>query len=60
MNFQHCRYVEDLPSHIKATTDYMRKMQDLNPLLATPVSMHIIPLYTNIPHEDGIETYKEE
>ncbi|XP_071138766.1 uncharacterized protein [Mytilus edulis] len=61
VDFHLRQYVEDLPSHIKDTTDYLRKMQALNQLPSdtTLVSMDVTSLYTNIPHADGIDAYKE-
>ncbi|XP_071153486.1 uncharacterized protein [Mytilus edulis] len=54
-------HVENLPSFIKDSTDYLLKMQDLNPLPAntTLVTMDVTSLYTNIPHADGIEACRE-
>ncbi|XP_071150518.1 uncharacterized protein [Mytilus edulis] len=61
VDFHLRQHVEDLPSHIKDTTDYLRKMQALNPLPSdtTLVSMDVTSLYTNIPHADGIDACKE-
>ena len=49
--------VEALPSHLKDTTDYLKKMESMNPLPSGTilVSMDVTSLYTNIPHNDGIE-----
>ncbi|XP_071161127.1 uncharacterized protein [Mytilus edulis] len=54
-------HVDNLPSFIKDSTDYLLKMQDLNPLPAntTLVTMDVTSLYTNIPHADGIEACRE-
>ena len=54
-------HVEALSSHIKDTTDYLRKMESLNPLPPDTilVSMDVTSLYTNIPHADGIAACKE-
>ena len=53
--------VETLPSHIKDTTDYLKKMETMNPLPSNTllVSMDVTSLYTNIPHDDGIAACKE-
>jgi hypothetical protein len=48
-------FVENLPSHIKDTTDYLKKMENLAiPENTTLVTMDVTSLYTNIPHDDGI------
>ena len=48
-------FVENLPSHIKDTTDYLKKMENLTiPENTTLVTMDVTSLYTNIPHDDGI------
>jgi hypothetical protein len=45
-------FVENLPSHIKDTTDYLTKMENLAILgNSTLVTMDVISLYTNTPHE---------
>ena len=54
-------HVEALPSHLKDTTDYLQKMESMNPLPSGTilVSMDVTSLYTNIPHNDGIEACRE-
>ena len=48
-------FFENLPSHIKDTTDYLKKMENLTiPENTTLVTMDVTSLYTNIPHDDGI------
>jgi hypothetical protein len=48
-------FVANLPSHIKDTTDYLKKMENLTiPENTTLVTMDVTSLYTNIPHDDGI------
>jgi hypothetical protein len=48
-------FVENLPSHIKDTTDYLKKMDNLtSPENTTLVIMAVTSLYTSIPHDDGI------
>ena len=48
-------FVENFPSHIKDTTDYLKKMENLNILENTTlVTMDVTSLYTNITHDDGI------
>ena len=48
-------HVQNLPSYLKDTTDFLRK-QDAQALL---VSMFVTSLYTNIPHQDGIPACEE-
>jgi hypothetical protein len=54
-------HVEAIPSHLKDTTDYLKKMESMSPLPsgAILVSMDVTSLYTNIPHDDGIEACRE-
>jgi hypothetical protein len=54
-------HVEALPSHLKDTTYYLQKMESMNPLPSGTilVSMDLTSLYTNIPHNDGIEACRE-
>jgi hypothetical protein len=54
-------HVEALPSYLKDTTDYLQKMESMNPLPSGTivVSMDVTSLYTNIPHNDGIEAYRK-
>ena len=61
VDFHLRQHVEALPSFIKYTTDYLQKMEALNPLPSntTLVTMDVTSLYTNIPHSDGIEACKE-
>ena len=48
-------YVENLPSHIKDTPDYLKKIENLTiPENTTLVTMDVTFLYTNISHDDGI------
>ena len=54
-------HVNSLPSYLKGTTDYLRKLQESGPI--TPetllVSLDVTSLYTNIPHEHGTRACKE-
>ena len=54
-------HVENLPSYIKDTTHYLKEMESMNPPPPDTilVSMDVTSLYTNIPHDDGIEACKE-
>ncbi|XP_071155741.1 uncharacterized protein [Mytilus edulis] len=54
-------HVENLPSYIQDTTHYLKKMESLNPLPPETilVSLDVTSLYTNIPHDDGIEACRE-
>ena len=48
-------FVENLPSYIKDTTDYLKTMENLTiPENTTLVTLDVTSLYTNIPHDDGI------
>jgi hypothetical protein len=48
-------FIENLPSHIKDTTDYLKKMENLTiPENTTLVTLDVTSFYTNIPHDDGI------
>ena len=48
-------FVEILSSHIKDTTDYLKKMENLTiPKNTTLVTMDVTSLYMNIPYADGI------
>jgi len=50
-----------LPSHIKDTKDFLRKLQDVPPLPdgALLVTADVSSLYTNIPHDEGITATME-
>ncbi|XP_071145079.1 uncharacterized protein [Mytilus edulis] len=54
-------HVENLPSYIQDTTHYLKKMESLNPLPPETilVSLDVTSLYTNIPHDEGIEACRE-
>jgi hypothetical protein len=53
------QFFENLPSHIKDTTDYLKKMENLTIAENTTlVTMDVTSLYTNIPHDDGIQCTK--
>ena len=52
-------HVNSLPSNLKDTTDYLRKIQKSGPPETLLVSLDVTSLYTNIPHEDGIRACKE-
>ena len=48
-------FVENLPSQMKDTTDYLKKMENLTiQENTTLVTMDVTSLYMNIPHDDGI------
>ncbi|XP_077991090.1 uncharacterized protein LOC144445424 [Glandiceps talaboti] len=52
--------VHDLPSHIKDTTHHLQDVKNIAmPDTATLVTMDVISLYTNIPHEYGIKAVQE-
>ena len=49
------------PSYIKDTTHFLRKLDDLKELPpgSLPGTLHVSPLYTNIPHKEGIEACRK-
>ena len=54
------QHVEDLPSYLKDTTDYLNKTPSSGlPDHTLLVTMDVTSLYTNIPHDEGIEAYRE-
>ena len=54
-------HVQTLPSFIKDTTDFLNKLQTLNniPKDTLLVTLDVSSLYTNIPHQEGIEACRE-
>eukprot|EP00105_Crassostrea_gigas_P004177 XP_011417314.1 PREDICTED: uncharacterized protein LOC105320883 [Crassostrea gigas] len=53
-------HVEDLPSYLKDTTDYLNKTPSSGlPDHTLLVTMDVTSLYTNIPHDEGIEACRE-
>ena len=54
-------HVKELPSFIQDTTDYLKKMESLNPLPSNTIlaSMDVSSLYTNIPQDEGIAACEE-
>ena len=54
-------HVQNLPSYLQDTTDFLRKQDALGPLPPDTllVSMDVTSLYTNIPHQDGIQACAE-
>ena len=54
-------HVQNLPSCLKATTDFLRKQDAQAPFPPDTllVSMDVTSLYTNIPHQDGIQACEE-
>jgi capsule polysaccharide export protein KpsE/RkpR len=54
----HRPFVENLPSHIKDTTDYLKKMENLTiPENTTLVTLDVTSFYTNSPHDDRIASF---
>ena len=49
--------VTRIPSYIKDTTDFLLKLKSVGRVLpgSLLLTLHVRPLYTNIPHEEGIE-----
>ncbi|XP_063438424.1 uncharacterized protein LOC134719344 [Mytilus trossulus] len=54
-------HVKELPSFIQDTTDYLKKMESLNPLPSNIIlaSMDVSSLYTNIPQDEEIAACEE-
>ena len=54
-------HVQNLPSYLQDTTDFLRKQNAMGQLPPETllVSMDVTSLYTNIPHEDGIKACEE-
>ena len=54
-------HVQNLPSYLQDTTDFLRKQDALSPLPPDTllVSMDVTSLYTNITHQDGIQACEE-
>ena len=54
-------YVEPLPSYLRDTTHFLTRVQGLDtlPLGTLLVTLDVKSLYTNIPHDDGIEACRE-
>lgn len=61
LDFHLRHHVRSLPSHLKDTTDYLRKVESLDSLPDETllVSLDVTSLYTNIPHNEGIEACRE-
>ena len=53
--------VPELPSYIKDTTHFLRKLDDLKELPpgSLLVTLDVSSLYTNIPHKEGIEACRK-
>ena len=53
-------HMESLPSYIKDTTDFITKIRQLPPLSEDSflVTLDVGSLYSNIPHNEGIEAYQ--
>ena len=56
--------VQELPSYLQDTPDFLRQLEEINQagLLhseAVPVSIDVCGLYTNIPIQEGIESFRE-
>ena len=54
-------HVEPLPSYLRDTTHFLTRVQGLDtlPLGTLLVTLDVKSLYTNIPHDDGIEACRE-
>ena len=56
--------VKNIPSYIQDTPDLLRKLEAVNasvkiPENSFPISIDVIGLYTNIPHEEGEAAFKK-
>jgi hypothetical protein len=55
--------VPKIPSYIQDTPDLLRKLEDWKnqtiPDDVFPVSINVVGLYTNIPHEEGLEIFRK-
>ena len=51
--------VPKLPSYIKDTTHFPRKLDDLKELPPGSLLLDVSSLYTNIPHKEGIEACRK-
>ena len=47
----------DIPSYLKDTNDFLDKIKQIGPLPPKTImfTLDVVSLYTNIPHEDGLE-----
>ena len=54
--------VKKLKSYVKETTDFIKKIEAIDHLSDDSylVSFHVLSLYTNIPHNEGIEAVKQK
>ena len=52
-------YMECLPSYVKDTSDFIKKLHSLQDLTTESylVTLDVSSLYSNIPHDDGIKAY---
>ena len=52
-----------IPSYLQDTPDFLRHLEELKkedlPDNCFPVSIDVVGLYNNIPHEEGIQCMKE-
>ena len=53
--------VKKIPSYIKDTNDFLLKLQQLDDLSSESllVTLDVISLYTNIPHQEGLDACRE-
>ena len=51
-----------LPTYIKDTPDFLRKLEELKstvlPPNSVPITLDVVGLYQNIPHQDGLDSLK--
>jgi hypothetical protein len=53
-------FVRDTPSYLKDTTDFLNKISSIKDLPSGTllVTMDVVSLCSNIPHRDGLDTYR--
>uniref|UniRef100_K7EXL6 Reverse transcriptase domain-containing protein n=1 Tax=Pelodiscus sinensis TaxID=13735 RepID=K7EXL6_PELSI len=53
-------YATNTPSYLRDTTDFLRKLQNIDNLPNNTIlpTMDVEDLYTNIPHEDGLQAIR--
>ena len=55
--------VKTIPSYLQDTPDFLRHLEELKkiklPENSFPISIDVVGLYNNIPHEEGIQCMKE-
>ncbi len=56
--------VPEIPTYLQDTPDLLRQLEDLKlkdlPIGSFPVSIDVVGLYTNIPHDEGIKFFEQK